>query len=318
MSNILFISPDFFDYYKDISKEFERQGHNVIWYNDRPSNSFISKVIIRLNKKMLTKKIDKYVAKIIEENKNKKIDKVIIIFGQSFDKKHIRQIRESHKEAKLIYYAWDSIGSFPFIKNIYEEFDVAYTFDSEDSKNFNMKFLPLFYCNEKIECDNKFDCCAIQTIKVGKLENFEKIKSILPKEIKMFTYLYLQSKLVYFYYRLKYKIFKKYKLKDFKYKKLTREENNNISNQSKVIIDCQMKNQIGLTIRTFEALHLGKKLITSNKNIMNYDFYTPNNIYIVDNLDENIPSNFFETEFDSSFELSSKYSLESFVKNLLN
>ena len=80
-----------------------------------------------------------------------------------------------------------------------------------------------------------------------------------------------------------------------------------------------MKNQVGLTIRTFEALHLKKKLITSNKNIMKYEFYTPNNIYVIDENSENkIPNEFFESDFDESFALSTDYSLDSFVKKLLD
>ncbi len=319
MANVLFISPDFFNYYQNISNELNKLGYEVTWYNDRPSNSFISKAIIRMNKKMLKKKIDKYLDNILKENKDKDFAYVLFIFGQSFEKRHIKKIREAYPNAKFIYYAWDSIGAFPFIKELYTEFDVAYSFDDVDCEKYGFKFLPLFYSNQKIECETKYDCCAIQTIKVGKLENYEKIKSILPENVKMFSYLYLQSKLVYLYYRLKYKIFKKYKINDFKYKTLTREETNKISNESKVIIDCQMRNQIGLTIRTFEALHLKKKLITSNKNIMKYEFYTPNNIYIInDENKEKIPNEFFEKEFDDSFELSNNYSLENFVKQLLD
>lgn len=318
MANILFVSPDFFDYYKDISNEFKKMGHEVTWYNDRPSNSFIDKVIIRLNKKMLKKKIDKYLDKIIEENKNKKFDIVLFIFGQSFEKRHIHKLREANPNARFIYYTWDSIAAFPVIGELYSEFDVAYSFDDEDCKKYKMNFLPLFYSNEVIESEIKYDCCAIQTIKVGKLENFDNIKKSLPENVKLYSYLYLQSKLVYLYYRLKYKIFKKYKMKDFNYKKLSRKEANKISSESNVVIDCQMKNQIGLTIRSFEALHLKKKLITSNANIKKYEFYTPNNIYVIEDYKNiNIPKNFFETEFDENYKLSENYSIENFAKNLI-
>ena len=67
MSNILFISPQFFNYHIVIKKELESLGYNVFWYSDRPSDNFISKCLIRLNKNFYKKKTKKYINKIIEE-----------------------------------------------------------------------------------------------------------------------------------------------------------------------------------------------------------------------------------------------------------
>ena len=40
---IVLIAPSFFDYYKYISDKFNENGHDVKWYNDRPSE----KILIR-------------------------------------------------------------------------------------------------------------------------------------------------------------------------------------------------------------------------------------------------------------------------------
>lgn len=40
--------------------------------------------------------------------------------------------------------------------------------------------------------------------------------------------------------------------------------------------------QTGLTMRTIESIGAQKKLITTNRDIVNYDFYRPENILIVD------------------------------------
>ena len=61
MANVLFISPEFFDYQIRLTNEMERLGHNVFWYSDRPKNSFLSKALIRLNKNLLKKKTNKYI-----------------------------------------------------------------------------------------------------------------------------------------------------------------------------------------------------------------------------------------------------------------
>ena len=52
---------------------------------------------------------------------------------------------------------------------------------------------------------------------------------------------------------------------------------------SKSICEINQPGQKGLTIRAMEALFLRKKLITNNKDIVNYDLYDSNNILIYDN-----------------------------------
>ena len=51
--------------------------------------------------------------------------------------------------------------------------------------------------------------------------------------------------------------------------------------ESNCILDYNEKGQSGLTLRPMEALFLEKKLITNNKDIKNYDFYNPSNIFIL-------------------------------------
>jgi hypothetical protein len=63
----------------------------------------------------------------------------------------------------------------------------------------------------------------------------------------------------------------------------------NISNilKSKCIVDIVQKDQQGLTLRPLEAMFFQKKLLTDYKEIIYYDFYNPQNIFIigVDNWD---------------------------------
>ncbi len=50
--------------------------------------------------------------------------------------------------------------------------------------------------------------------------------------------------------------------------------------QSRCLVDMMQKGQVGLTRRPIEALFFGKKLITENENIKDYDFYDPANIHV--------------------------------------
>ena len=107
--------------------------------------------------------------------------------------------------------------------------------------------------------------------------------------------------------------FKKY----FTFASLNRTECLNIIKESIAVIDCPVPNQNGLTMRTFETLAMNTKLITSNINVREYDFYTPNNIFVVDSNVSEIPASFFSTPFDVQFQIGEKYSLKHFVKVLI-
>lgn len=317
MKKLMFISPVFFDYYKEITRTIEETGrYSVKWYGDRPSEKFLDKAIVRYSKKLLTRKNNKYFKLIKQDCIENQYDVVLVIFGQFLNKKYIWELKEVLPSAKFIYYTWDSCRNYSVINEIADEFDVKYSFDSKDCETFGFQFLPLYYSNEQLDLPVEYDASAIFTVKPGKLKNYENVKKALPKNINFYEHLYLQSKLVYRIYKLKYKAeFKNYKIHDFKYYKLSREEVNTLSAKSKVVIDCQMQNQVGLTIRTFETLNLGKKLITTNCTIKDYDFYDDNNIFVIEEKGRSVPLDFITSSFKEKD--MSNYSIQSFVHKLL-
>ena len=50
---------------------------------------------------------------------------------------------------------------------------------------------------------------------------------------------------------------------------------------SKAILDLTQDNQVGLTLRTLEAIYFDKKIVTNNKNLQNMDFFSPDNVFII-------------------------------------
>jgi hypothetical protein len=73
-----------------------------------------------------------------------------------------------------------------------------------------------------------------------------------------------------------------------------------MSKSSKVVLDFRIKGSDGhkgLSLRFFEALYHQNKIITDNKEVLKYDFYTPENIFILgkdnhDNLESFINSKY--------------------------
>lgn len=56
--------------------------------------------------------------------------------------------------------------------------------------------------------------------------------------------------------------------------------NTQLSQKGRVLLDFVINEHSGLSFRTFEALGYQKKLITTNQDVVHYDFYHPNNIFV--------------------------------------
>ncbi|MBQ7640943.1 MAG: hypothetical protein IJS83_00600 [Acholeplasmatales bacterium] len=324
MKKVLFISTTFNSYYKEIIDSFEQIGYEVDWYSDRPSNSIFTRAMIRLNPNFLKRKIKKYSNMILENTKNKIYDLVFVILGQSFDESFWEKLKESNPKSKFVYYLWDSSINFNCIEKNYKFFDIIYSFDKNDCAKFGFNFHPLFYTKQfyvpTVNIDNKFDFVYIGTVKPGRYKIVNDILNKLESAgLKGYKFFYLHSKKVLTYYKFKYKNeFKKVKANDLYFNLLSKDECFDIENKSRIIVDVPQPGQLGLTIRIFEALGMQKKIITTNSDIKNYDFYNEDNIYILDNENISFDSNFFTKSYSPIDEgIRKKYFVLNWLKYMI-
>lgn len=322
MKRVLFISPDFFDYPKLISNCLKDKGFAVDWMSDRPFSSTLLKGIGRLFPFLFKRKMKHYCKLIAKKMYSNDYEIVLIILGQFFSSESIKMFKKILPKATFILYMWDSFANFPICLEASKEYDFVYTFEFNDAVKYNYRFLPLFYSYKKADSSNKkYFCSFVGTVKKGKLSYLNEIKGKI-EEIakenggKCYFYFYLQSKLVFIFYKFFSKEFKHSKMSDFHYKKLNYLDNLNIMNQSFIVIDCTMEKQNGLTMRSFEALSQGAKLFTNNLNIEKYDFYNTNNIYIYRGKIDN-KSTFFKNGFETNYSFLDKYNISNWIDQLI-
>lgn len=324
---VLFIAPTFFGYYKEIIKELEASNYEVDYFCDSPSNTSFSKALGRINKnfiKILTKRY--FYNEVIPKIEEKNYDYIFVIVGMTFSffPDMIEKIKILNKDSKFILYQWDGEKNISFVKKIHCYFDKLYTFDREDLKNNDKyKFLPLFYTRGYEEVGKKkhenyeYDLSYIGTAHPKKLqlinEMAEKTKKFCSKQ---YIYHYMPSKFKYIYHKLTAKEYRNIKLRDLKLEKLPTEKLMEIFEKSKCILDSPQEGQTGLTIRTIECLGAKRKLITTNQDIKNYDFYNNNNILIFDG-EVNNYKEFFKKEYvDIPNQIYEKYSLRSWLETI--
>lgn len=301
---ILLIAPNFFDYEIEIKNELELKGAYVDYLNERPSNSFVTKSLIRLGMKALIQKnIDDHYKSILENSKQIKYDYVIMVNIEAITEKIICELRAKQPEAFFVLYMWDSIKNKKRAFDSLNLFDSVYTFDESDiSLNEKIKFRPLFYINDykelKIRNDYVYDLCFIGTAHSDRYHLLEEIKTKAEEYgLNVYFYYYFPSRIFFFFRKLLDKSFRNASYKDFSFNPLKKEQIIDIINQSKCIIDIQHPNQTGLTMRTIEVLGAKRKLITTNDKIKDYDFYNSDNILVLDRKQPELNREFINSSY---------------------
>lgn len=328
MKNILLIMPNFFNYPEIISNELTSMGYTVDFFDDRPSTNPWMKAAIRINKRIVNSSIKKYFDNMMKTVGNKKYDVVFLISGQSlsFTEEMIKSLKRSQPQAEFCLYQWDSVNNFPYIERMQKYFDRCFSFDREDvANNPKLSFLPLFYSRqyenigEKTKKKFKYDFCFVGTAHPKKYkfirEMSAQLKAVYPRQ---FIYFYFPSKIVYFYRKLVNIELRNAKMNEFHYTPLKGGDMEQIYLESRCVLDSPQEGQLGLTIRVLEALGAKKKLITTNADIVNYDFYRPENIYVYDG-HFNYDSIFFKKDYVKvDDDIYKKYSLRSWLDKIIN
>lgn len=321
MKKILVIAPKFYSYRETIVNQISKNGHHVHFFDDRPSNSNVVKILLRLRLNLLLKhKIKKHYEKIISNIKLNKYDIILFLNIEALDIKTLKRIKQIQPNTEFILYMWDSAKNKPNFPKLIPLFDRSYTFDQADTKHYkSLQFLPLFFSNEfdevKRNANTNYDICFIGAGHGDRCKILSEIKNQCSElNLKLKYFIFFQSKILFFLQLLKsFKIINS--LKDECYfKSISFNEINEIYNKSKVIIDISHTNQTGLTMRTIESLGLNQKLITTNKSICNYNFFDKNMIFILDKENLKLPNpNFFFNNSSYDQNIRKKYSLSSWL-----
>lgn len=318
---ILFISPRFFNYEVSIKEKLEVLGANVSFYDERPNNKTSTKVILRLFRKGLNKAVNKHYKNILNEINGKEFNFLFILKGESTPSFFLEQFKIKNPKAQLIFYSYDSLKNNSNAKFNFKYFDSAFSFDKQDvDEHPILKFRPLFFSDEysfKGQIENKYDISFIGT---AHSDRYSLVKKILLKlkeskpALKSYSFFYCQSRWYYRFRKVFDKDFHTVNVADLSFISLDVREVSRIFSESKCIIDIQHPNQTGLTMRTFEALGSRKKIITTNKEILSYDFYDSRNILIVDRRAPTVSPAFLLTDYiEIDHEILERYTLRNWI-----
>ncbi|WP_417270772.1 hypothetical protein [Celeribacter sp.] len=284
MKNLLFISPDTFGYYKVISEAIARKGFNPIWLNQLPDTSVLSRVFFRL-----TPNIARHIAIpffLRELEKIDRVDHILIIKGEGVSEAVIAQMRARFPEAKIVFYLWDSLANVSGADRKIGLCDAAYSFDPVDcDKTEALEHLPLFHSKNVRPATYKPGFAAfIGTLHSNRYQLIRELADEIAKvtRIAPFLYFYYPNRMLFSLLKLMKTSFRKVRQSEVHFEPLDRDQFATINSEAEIVIDICHPKQSGLTMRSIEALGDGKKLITNNRTVRRYDFFRPENCYVID------------------------------------
>ncbi|PSI00567.1 hypothetical protein [Synechococcus lacustris] len=311
---LLFVAPPFFGYYNEIIKEIQSRGGIVDWLPDRPLDHPIGKLITRFAPKLVSHVADRIYFDLLSDYGVSSYDYVLVINGQTLSAKFLRSLRASFPGASFILYMWDSVANRRHISDNFAFFDRILSFDPADAVFYGYCLRPLFYTPQfslsYSHTSFAYDLSFVGTAHSDRYDVISRLTHQLPPAICAFWYLYLQAPWVFYVYRLLKSGMRHSKLDEFRFEPLSMSSVNDIFISSRAVLDINHPRQHGLTMRTFETLGASKKLVTTNANISEYDFYDPANIAVIDRRSPSIPAGFLRSAYSPvAPSIVSRYSL---------
>ncbi|MDO5638513.1 MAG: hypothetical protein Q4G28_01430 [Neisseria sp.] len=321
---ILFGMPPFAGIYRLIEKNLQYYGFSVIGITEIGSAwkpSAIDRIRIKwrklvykdygYKKNLQWKQLQQEISKKLEGVDD--LDYALFINSDIYSKEFLQFVSEKSRHG-VINYQFDGLHRFPDIYPLIEVFNKFYVFTADDLKYKNHQFFPATNFYFDYDLDKHFEIKsdfyftgAHMDCRINLVNRFSEYAHQRNAKLDMNVCGRGVSR------RTSYH--KNINLSD---SFLSFEENLKRARESRVLIDFVIDEHRGLSFRTFEAIGYRKKLITTNPEVLSYDFYHPNNFLVWDGesfsqLDDFLTKPYYE--IDPA--IREKYSFGNWIKYIL-
>ena len=316
---ILYIGPVSVFYDKALVKKLADLGAEVDTFNP-----FFTSFYFKLLKKIPFGSLEEFKRNHFDKLLSKTgFDYILVRHVSELENSHFSELRSKNPNAIFINFHWDALRNDYNYLSTLSSFDRVFSFDYKDCQQHKeLRYLPLFFIEDyeafkknKNNDQKKYDILFIGSWRDQERYNLiQSTKEFCQRnDLKFYYYLQLP-------FKQQWNSIKKGVVpKESRNKLLSHKEILSLFSKSKTIIDFPSSFQTGLTMRTFEALGAGKKLITTNKNIQHEPFFDPSYINIIDAEDLDLDLDYIKSCPTHTIEEKIKnYSLESYIQHLFS
>ena len=299
--NVLFLAPPGLDIYKDVIKELECRGFYVDYVSssDVPKNPFMPIFNNRYNEENVStfekSCTDYWREKLFSQAYLKKYDIFLTINGLMVCPFLFQHLKARNPNIKCKLFLYDKIEYACRVDRYFSYYDAIFSFDLDDAARYNLRFLPIYWVPISKPKTKKYDIFGMASYSLHKKDRallFRQIRKISKKSnMTSHIKLYVSMKnWPIFFIKNTIKLLTKHK----SYIPFRDVFNGLITNkslsptvfreyiyESDATIDTHVEYQDGLTARFMWALGAEKKIITTNKIVKQYEFYSPDQFFII-------------------------------------
>lgn len=288
--NVYVTHINFSEFKYNYSSKFEKlkNGFNKTFFNKNVKDSYRSKCIL-----------DGLSGK-------EKQDFIIVIRPDKIELQTLLKLKTLTK--KLFAFYFDAIAKFPDKKALIPIFDKVYSYEIDDVDTYNLEFITNYIYDFDHSKQQYFDNKVFNISSYD--ERFKTLKNIAA---------YLKQQHISYNIIVRKELVFNDDLITIVPEYLPLNEVKKHILNSEILLDIQKDSQKGLSFRVFEALGYNKKLLTTNKDVVNYNFYNPNNILVIDADTIDIPASFFNTPYEKiDKDILFPYTLEGWIKQVFS
>jgi hypothetical protein len=313
MKKVLIIAPEYMGYIVKVAEEL-RKHHNIevidihvpVYKYPNIVTKFKNIFLKRFSKDVKFNFRENHINKIIG---NQNFDSILIIRPDLLSINFLKELKTKSTIFKT--YFFDGVHRFPKKIKTIPLFDEIFSFEPNDCKKYSFEFITNFIYEENptsiINPSTHYNVFNITSYDRKRFPLLLKIAALLKQQQQPFKIIVKTEK----------KIETK-GLIEIISQSIPLDQVQSFIQQSICMLDLGVIHKHkGLTFRIFEAIGLNKKIITNNTDIVNYDFYNPQNILVISDENPIIPNNFLETAYNPIPQsIYKKYTLESWVKTV--
>lgn len=286
---IIVILPPEFELYKAIDKNLKHLGYtkSVVLapkfkhtFKTRMANFVLKHILGRkeYKRRIAAAYYSKRVGQVMRRLATKSFDYAIVMRPDMLEKETLNEVfRVANKTTA---YQWDGLERFPRVFEVIPLFDRFFVFDPSDAPKYKAKYPNLLACTNfyfdfpmpevQVNANEVMYAGAYLEGRVGSL--LKMVDELQKYNLTLKIHLVLGWKSVPFEHPII--TFSKKGVGFLSYLETSR--------KAGMMLDIKACEHDGLSFRVFEALRYNKKLITDNKSVRLYDFYRPENIFVVE------------------------------------
>lgn len=311
---VLLIGLHYHNYTTAIAAELRTLGHEVRLHDLQPRD-LIMKTLRVAAPRVWQTWLDAHHRRTLRKERGASADLVLFIQAHQMSRKNLQAFRDAFPEARFALYNWDSIANHNYLDRA-EFFDTIQTFDAADAAEHGYLYLPLFASREFQDVPDRVTEPR-SVYFVGNIVNPNRYRALdafraFCGRRKINFRLYMAcTPLVRSWLRRQ-----KISPRGLASGPIAPEKFREMLETSGAVFDFANHAQSGYTMRIFENLCSGKKIITNNSRIVSESFFSPDRILVVANGDYDPIPSFLDEPLADKGRRFPEYHIQAFARHL--